>query len=273
MEILAMKAAILDSTNNKIGEIKLPSQFEEEYRPDLIHRAVLAIQSHKRQGYAASETAGKRASAKLSRRRRDYRGSYGIGISRVPRKIMSRRGMRMNWVGTFAPGTVGGRRAHPPKSEKIWDKKINIKERRKAIRSALAATLDKNLVMLRNHKIPDIYPIIIEDKFENISKTKEIIEIFEKLGLKKELSRLEVKKIRSGRGKNRGRKYRIKKGPLLIVSKKCKLTDAAKNIQGVDVSTINQINVELLAPGSKAGRLTIYTQGAIEKLAKENLFM
>src|SRR3989344_1430914 len=138
MEILAMKAAILDSTNNKIGEIKLPSQFEEEYRPDLIHRAVLAIQSHKRQGYAASETAGKRASAKLSRRRRDYRGSYGIGISRVPRKIMTRRGTRMNWVGAFAPGTVGGRRAHPPKSEKIWWKKINKKEKAKAISRAVA---------------------------------------------------------------------------------------------------------------------------------------
>ena len=102
-----MKLDILDSSNNKIGEIKLPRQFDEEYRPDLIQRAVLAIQSHKRQAYAASESAGKRASAKLSRRRRDYRGSYGIGISRVPRKIMTRRGTRMNWVGAFAPGTVG----------------------------------------------------------------------------------------------------------------------------------------------------------------------
>jgi len=268
-----MKASIISLEGKPIKEINLPNQFNEIFHPNLIWRAFLVIQSNKRQPYGTKPDAGMRYSAKVSRRRRDYRGSYGHGISRVPRKVLWHRGTQFGWVGAFAPGTVGGRRAHPPKSEKIWDKKINIKERRKAIRSALAATLDKNLVMLRNHKIPDIYPIIIEDKFENISKTKEIIEIFEKLGLKKELSRLEVKKIRSGRGKNRGRKYRIKKGPLLIVSKKCKLTDAAKNIQGVDVSTINQINVELLAPGSKAGRLTIYTQGAIEKLAKENLFM
>ena len=75
-----MKISILDITKNKTGEINLPSQFQEEFRPDLIQRAVLAAQSHKRQAYAASEEAGKRASAKLSRRRRDYRGSYGFGI-------------------------------------------------------------------------------------------------------------------------------------------------------------------------------------------------
>ena len=73
-----MKLDILDSTKNKVGEIELPFQFKEEPRQDLIHRAVLVIQSHKRQSYAASEHAGKRASAKLSRRRRDYRGSYGF---------------------------------------------------------------------------------------------------------------------------------------------------------------------------------------------------
>ena len=38
----------------------------------------------------------------------------------------------MNWVGAFAPGTVGGRKAHAPNAEKIFDKKINKKENRKA---------------------------------------------------------------------------------------------------------------------------------------------
>ena len=267
-----MKAAILDSTNNKIGEIKLPSQFEEEYRPDLIHRAVLAIQSHKRQGYAASETAGKRASAKLSRRRRDYRGSYGIGISRVPRKIMTRRGMRMNWVGAFAPGTVGGRRAHPPKSEKIWRKKINKKENIKAIRSAIAATIMKDVVAERGHIIPDNYPFVLDDKFELISKTKDVIEIFKRLGLENELARVKEKKIRAGKGKARGRKYRKKKGPLIVVSKVDKLSRAIENIPGIDVVEVKSLNAELLAPGAKAGRLVLWTIAAINILEKENLF-
>ena len=84
----------------------------------LIKRAVLTLQNNKRQRYGANPEAGKKVSAALSKRRRKYRGSYGHGISRVPRKILSRRGTSMNWQGAFAPGTVGGRRAHPPKAEK-----------------------------------------------------------------------------------------------------------------------------------------------------------
>ncbi|MBS3105652.1 50S ribosomal protein L4 [Candidatus Woesearchaeota archaeon] len=267
-----MKLDILDSSNNKIGEIKLPRQFDEEYRPDLIQRAVLAIQSHKRQAYAASESAGKRASAKLSRRRRDYRGSYGIGISRVPRKIMTRRGTRMNWVGAFAPGTVGGRRAHPPKSEKIWWKKINKKEKAKAIRSAIAATIMKDVVSERGHLIPSSYPFILDDKFELMNKTKEVIETFNRIGLENELERVKEKKIRAGKGKSRGRKYKKKKGPLIVVSKLDKLSRAVANIPGIDVVDVKSLNTELLAPGAKAGRLVLWTAAAVNILEKENLF-
>ena len=264
---------ILDLTNNKIGEMKLPEQFDEDLRPDLIHRTVLAIQSHKRRPYAASPLAGKRASAKLSRRRRDYRGSYGFGISRVPRKIMSRRGTRMNWVGAFAPGTVGGRRAHPPKAEKIWWKKINEKERLKAIRSAISTTTSKEVVMQRGHLIPDNFPFILDEKFESLQKTKEVIQALVKLGLDKELARVEEKKIRAGKGKSRGRKYIRKKGPLIVVSNSNKLVRGAFNIPGVDVIDVRKLNAELLAPGGKPGRLTLWTTSAIETIKKEKLFM
>ncbi len=135
-----MKLNIISTSKEKKKEIDLPSQFNEEVRPDVISRAVLAIQSNKRQPYGASPEAGKRASAEISRRRHDYRGSYGHGISRVPRKILTRRGTRMYWVGAFAPGTVGGRRAHPPKVEKNYSQKINKKERRK--RSTGASRMD-----------------------------------------------------------------------------------------------------------------------------------
>lgn len=263
---------VFDSEKNKVGEIKLPLQFEEEYRPDLIHRAVLAIQSRKRQNYSASEEAGKRSSGKLSRRRRDYRGSYGFGISRVPRKIMTRRGSRMNWVGSFAPGTVGGRRAHPPKSEKIWWKKINNSERTKAIRSAISATLMKDVVAKRGHLIPDSYPFVLDEKFETISKTKEVIDAFKRLGLEKEMERVEEKKIRAGKGKSRGRKYKKKKGLLIVVSKNNRLIKAATNLPGVDVVEVKSLNAELLAPGAQAGRLTLWTTAAVNLLEKQNLF-
>ena len=145
-----MKVNVMDISNAKVGELNLPAQFKEEFRPDIIHRAVLALQSNAMQPYGAAPEAGKRVSAKLSRRRRKFKTSYGIGISRVPRKILSRRGMRMTWVAAFAPGTVGGRRAHPPKSAKNWELKINKKERKKAIRSALAATASKDYIKFDN---------------------------------------------------------------------------------------------------------------------------
>ena len=267
-----MKLTIFSTANGKVGEIKMPFQFDEELRPDLIQRAVLAIQSHKRQPYAASNEAGKRSSAKLSRRRRNYRGSYGIGISRVPRKIMTRRGTRMNWVGAFAPGTVGGRRAHPPKTEKIWKKKINEKENSKAIRSAIAATLVKDIVAKRGHFVPGNYPFVLDDSFELIQKTKEAVEIFNKLGLGEELSRAQEKKVRAGKGKSRGRKYKKKKGPLIVVSFAGKLSNAVINIPGIDIVEVKRLNAELLAPGAKAGRLTLWTKGAVDILEKEELF-
>jgi large subunit ribosomal protein L4e len=268
-----MEIDILNSNNEKVGKKKIPAQFNEEIRPDLIKRAVLVIQSHKKQSYGSSPEAGQRASAELSRRRKKYRGSYGHGISRVPRKIMSRSGTRMNWVGAVAPGTVGGRKAHPPKSDKIWWKKINRKERKKAIRSAMTVTLLKEMVSKRGHMVPKEYPFIIDSKFESLSKTKEVIDALEKLGLKEELSRISKKKVRSGKGKSRGRKYNKKKGPLIVISKECKLIKAINNIPGFDIVKVENLNAELLAPGASMGRLTLWSEAAINRLEKEELFL
>jgi large subunit ribosomal protein L4e len=267
-----MKLNVIDESKKKVGDIDLPAQFGEEYRPDLIHQAVLTIQSHKRQPYGATPQAGKRVSAKLSRRRRKYRGSYGIGISRVPRKIMTRRGTRLNWVGAFAPGTVGGRRAHPPKSSKIFKKKINEKERIKALRSAISATVLKDVVKERGHTVPKEYPFVLNDSFESLDKTKKVVDIFNNLGLKEELLRSTVKKVRAGKGKSRGRKYNKRTSLLVVVSKPNKLSKAALNIPGVDIVEARSLNTELLAPGGIPGRLTLWTSAAIKQIEKENLF-
>lgn len=267
-----MELKILDLSGKETGKIKMPNQFDEDIRPDLIKRAVLAIRSHKRQEYGASPRAGKRASAKISKRRHNYRGMYGFGISRVPRKIFSRRGTRMNWQGAIVPGTVGGRRAHPPKAEKKFWQEINKKERKKAIRSAIAATVDKDLVVERGHKIIDSYPFVIESAVENVDKTKKVKDFLMLLGLKEELARISKRIIRAGRGKTKGRKYKKKKGPLIVVAKECKLLKAADNVPGIDVCEVKNINTELLAPGAIPGRLTLWSKGAIELLEKEKLF-
>ena len=267
-----MKAILFGIDGKKKKEIELPEQFNEDVRPDIIKRVFHAIQTNKRQPYGASKDAGKRTSVRLSKRRRDYRGTYGYGISRTPRKILSRRGLRFYWVGAFAPQTVGGRRAHPPKPIKKIEK-VNKKERRKAIRSAISATVIRDIVSKRGHIVPENYPIIIESKIENINRTKKAKEILKLLNLEKELERAEKKKIRAGIGKIRGRKYKKKKGPLLVVSKKCPIIKALRNIPGFDITTVKNLNVELLAPGAVPGRLTIWTDKAIELMKKENIFM
>ena len=261
------------STKGESGSAKLPVKFEEPVRKDLIARAVQSLQSNRRQPYGADYMAGKRGSVKLSRRRRKYKGAYGKGISRVPRKTLSRNGTQMHWVGAEAPGMVGGRRAHPPKVEKDWSLKINNKERRKAIRSAMSATVQKELVQLRGHKIPQNYPFVIDSSIEKLNKTNEVQETLEKLGFAEELQRTSNPKIRAGKGKNRGRPYEKKRGLLLVVGGVCELLKSAKNIEGVDVVEVKKVNVELLAPGTNAGRATLFTQNAITQLEKEKLFM
>ena len=265
-----MKATTYTNKGEKGKEISLPKHFSEEVRPDLIKRAVLAIQANKRQPYGAKYQAGMDYSAKLSRRRKDYRGGYNKGISRIPRKVMLRRGTQFIFTGAVISGTVGGRRANPPKSEKNLSQKINKNERRKSIRSAMAATIDKSLIEKRGHMAKEI-PLIIE-KLEEIKKTKEFKDLLIKLGLDKEIERSSKKRIRAGKGKTRGRKYKTPKGPLVVIEKNSPIIKAASNVPGVDICVIDSLNAELLAPGAVPGRLTIWSTKALERLEKENLY-
>ena len=267
-----MKLPIFSLEKKKSGEMELPPQFAEEFRPDLIKRAVHSLQSKARQAYGASPEAGQSHSSELRIRRWKYRGCYGFGISRVKRKILSRRGTRMYWVGATSPQTRGGRRSHPPKAEKKLEKNINIKENRKAIRSAIAATIDRGVVERRGHKVPKEYPFIVDSAFENVGGTSEAEKVFLQLGFGEELKRSLLKKIRAGIGKMRGRKYRRKKGPLIVVGGDCPLMKSAKNLPGVDIVPAKALNAELLAPGAMAGRAVLWTRKAIEAVEKEKLF-
>ena len=266
-----MKANIFNTKGEKVKQVELPKQFSEEIRPDLIKKAALVIQFSKKQPYGATDRAGKRHSTRISRRRRDFKGSYGKGISRIPRKTLLRRGTQFYWMGAMAPGTVGGRRAHPPKSDKILSIKINKKEKRKAIRSAIAATLNKELLQQKGVTSLDNLPIIV-DKLESITKTKDLKSLLEKLGLKNELIRSKNKKIRAGIGKLRGRKYKVPCGPLLVVSKQSQISKAC-SFQGFEVSLVDSLNTDILAPGATPGRLVIWSLDSIDKLEKEKLFM
>jgi len=184
-------------------------------------------------------------------------------MSRVPRLTQGRRG-------ALAPCVVGGRRAHPPKAERDWKEKINKKERLLSIKSALAATANKEVVSRRGHKFDEkiTLPVIVEDGFEKIKKTKQIIETFEKIGIYDDVIRSrDGKHIRAGKGKTRGRKYRTPRS-ILIVSAKEEVEKSSNNLTGVDVVRSKEINIEHLAPGGDAGRLTVFTKSALLQMGR-----
>ena len=193
----------------------------------------------------------------------------GFGLARLPRVKGS--GYPKAQSGAFAPNTVGGRTTHPPKSEKRIYKIINRKERRLAIRSAIAATASKELVSLRGHKIDSVpaIPLVVTDDIQEISKADEAKVAFENLGLLPDLERvLKSQKIRAGKGKFRGRKRRHGVGPLFVIDEDKGVLKAARNFLGVEIVEVERINAELLAPGASPGRLTVWSFSAIKKLEK-----
>ncbi|MBD3164873.1 50S ribosomal protein L4 [Candidatus Woesearchaeota archaeon] len=268
-----MKLEIISGNKEKKGSIDMPEQFSEHIRKDIIKKAFEAESAGKRQPYGASPEAGFRHSTFASKRRHNYRGTYGIGQSRTPRKILSRSGERMNWEGAFAPQTVGGRRAHPPKAKKMWKKKINKKERNLAIRSAMAATLSRELAEKRGHVLPEEYPFIINDSICGLTRTRQLKEFLDGIDFGSELQRAKEKKVRAGKGKSRGRKYKRKKSLLIIVEGSCPLISSGKNMPGIDIIDVKDLDVSVLAPGAVPGRLTLWTSKAVQKIAKDNLFI
>jgi large subunit ribosomal protein L4e len=242
-------------------EIELPEIFQEVFRPDLIKRAVISAQTARIQPWGSDPMAGKRTTAKSF-------GS-GRGIAMVPRVKGSRHPAASK--AAFIPQAIGGRKAHPPKPQKVLHEKINRKERRFAIRSALAATTNPELVENRGHKVENVpqIPMVVDDDLCKVKQTKETREIFKKLGILDDIVRAkEGKKIRAGKGKMRGRKYKSPKGPLIVVGEDKGISLGARNHPGVDVVSVENLNAELLAPGTHPGRLTIFTKSAVEKLGE-----
>jgi large subunit ribosomal protein L4e len=259
----------LDGT--EAGTVEAPQQLNETVRPDLIKKAFKAARANGRQPYGAHPEAGNRHSTYLSKRRRNYRGTYGIGQSRTPRKSLNSQGRRFYWVGAEAPNTVGGRRAHAPKAEKDWTQKLNKKERRKAIRSALSAAFTDYTA--EKHSVPKTYPFIVTDEFHDITKTQEAVETLQKLGFTEELERTKEKKVRAGNGTKRGRKHKTKTGLLVVLPEDATAHRALRNIPGVTTTTPNNLNVLDLAPGSHPGRLTLFTESSLQSLTDNENYL
>jgi len=248
----------LDGTAKE--HITLPSVFLTEYRPDLIRRVFVALQSHSFQPKGRSPTAGKKTSA--------VSWGVGRGVSRVPRV----KGERYSRAGQAAgiAGVVKGRVAHPPKTEKRIHKRVNKKERIYALKSAIAATMSKEIVGSRGHRVENLpaLPIVVEDEIQRITRTSELVEFMEKVGLSEELKRLRESEQRvSGvRCKRKTRRKRIAVGPLIVVGKDEGISLAARNIKGVETVPLSSLSVLHLSPGAHPARLTIWSKSAISQL-------
>jgi large subunit ribosomal protein L4e len=250
-----ISAKVFDLQGKEVSQVNLPQIFNTPTRPDVIKRAVVTIQSHKYQPQGRDPMAGKKNTAESRH--------AGLGISRVPR--LKERGQRA----AFAPGTVGGRSAHPPRSEKVIKKRLPKKEMNLALRSAVAATGSKETVAARGHIVDDIpdFPLVVVDDIQSLKKTKDIEEALVSLGVWSDVFRVkESRKIRAGKGKMRGRKMKQAVGPLLVIANNDGVAEAARNIPGVDVTSVENLNAELLAPGTHPGRLTVWTNSAFEKV-------
>jgi large subunit ribosomal protein L4e len=261
---MARNITIYDVQGRPSGSLT-STLFDYPLRLDIIKKAVVALQSHRFQPQGRDPMAGKRTSAE----------SFGVGrdLARIPRVKGERH--REAGSGAFAPMTVGGRLAHPPSPQKRISKKVNRKEKLVALKSALAAAGMKDLVQERGHvitQIPEV-PLVVTDEFETISKVSEVRKVLISLGVWDDVVRvLSRRKILPRNMRRRGRVYRFPVGPLIVVGRDRGLGTAVRNIPGIDLVEAKDLNVELLAPGTRPGRLTIWSESAIkalnEKLAK-----
>jgi len=258
---MSQQVPVYGLDGSKKDSVILPIIFNIKPRKDIIRRSIISIQINKKQKQGRDLLAGKRNTA--------ITWGAGYGVSRTPKRKGS--GYPTSRHGAFTPETKGGRIAHPPKIQKKLIKKVNIKEKKLAIISAISATGMIKIVKERGHKIEKIptLPLVIDDKIQAIKKTKEIKSIFEKLGLYDDILKSKnSKKIRAGKGKRRSRKYKIRKSVLIIIKEDFGIIRAARNLPGVDIININKLNCEHLAPGARLGRLTLWTQSAFNSLNK-----
>ncbi len=248
------KINVYDLEGKVVGEHVLPAAFKTDLRPDVIRRAVTAIEANRRQAYAPSPTAGMRHSVET--------WGKGRGVSRVQR-------LKEGSQAAQSPNNVGGRRAHPPKVEKDLGKKINRREMLLGKLSALSAVSRPEVVKARGHLFSEelTVPVVVKDDFESIKTTKEAIRTLSSIGVYDDVERaLNGKQVRAGRGKMRGRRYRIPRSLLVVVSKDCPGAKSVQNLPGVDVTTPEKINASMLAPGGDPGRLLLISESAFQAM-------
>ena len=266
--MMMRKADVLSMDGKKLREMDLPLVFGTEVDMGLIKRAVISVQTGRIQPKGPSTRAGRDMTAQYigSRQRPAMYRTINVEHARLPR-LRNRRYLLQGLV-AGVPHAVGGPRVHRLNKDRVIWERINNKERKKAIAAAIAATAQPELVKARGHRFEaKALPLVVEQKFEELAKTRDVAKVLEALKVYGDVEKAKAKKkVRAGRGKMRGRKYKRAKSLLIVVGKPAKLYKAARNLEGVDVVEVRNLNAELLAPGTLPGRLTLWTETALQAL-------
>jgi len=240
-------------------QVALPAVFAAPIRSDIVQTVHTHMAKNARQAYAVSAKAGHQTAAE----------SWGTGraVSRIPR--VPGGGTHRAGQAAFGNMCRGGHMYAPTKTWRRWHRKINVNQKRYAVVSAIAASALPALVMARGHKIdavPEV-PLVVSDAAESISKTKAAVELLKKVGAFADVEKAkDSKNLRRGKGKMRNRRYVQRKGPLVVYANDSGITRAFRNLPGVELCSVDRLNLLQLAPGGHLGRFCIWTKSAVEKL-------
>merc|ERR1712038_563037 len=237
----------------------LPAVYKAPIRPDIVTMIHNEIAKNHRQPYSVNVDAGHQTSAE----------SWGTGraVARIPRV----RGGGSHRPGQAAFGNMcrGGRMFAPLKTWRKWHKRCNINQRRYAMTAAIAATGVPALVMAKGHKVDNVpeIPLVVSNAAQEYKKTKQAVDLFKQLGAWDDVKRVYATRLmRAGRGKSRDRKHVQKLGPAIVYAQDNGIVRAFRNIPGVEVLDVNNLNVLRLAPGGHVGRFLIFTEDAFKAL-------
>lgn len=257
-----MKAKIISADGKEKGSLDLPKNFSSQIRKDIILKVFEAQKREQPYGTLFGAGAGYSASGISRKKRHEWKVTYGKGISRVPRKIMSRHGSSFNWVGATTAAARGGRTAHPPRVEKNQFRKINKKELIVAINSCLSATKEPKFIEKNYGGKVSSLPIVFSQDVLSM-KTKDFFALLKKLFGENIDKILKTKSLRSGKGKYRGRKYKTSLGMLVILGK-----DEEMKRKGVGIVKVEDLEISDISLNGNPGRFVAYTENAIKEIGE-----
>ena len=246
------------------AKVVLPAVFSTGIRTDIVNFVHTNISKNRRQGHAVNYDAGMKHSAE----------SWGTGraVSRIPR--VGGSGTSRSGQGAFGNMCRKGRMFAPIRIWRKWHRKSNLKQRKFAVATALAASAILPLVQARGHRVNQVpeFPLVIDNSAETIERTKEAVRFLRDVGAFDDVKKVaSTIKVRAGLGKLRNRRYRTRRGPLVVYSgNNVPLVRALRNIPGVETVHVSRLNLLQLAPGGHVGRFIIWTEGAFNQL--NNIF-